>query len=108
MATQMMADPATEQAEAPAQEGAEAGGYEICIKVAADGSMSVGVEKEGEEAMAPGPDGQPVDDDSAFTPVKGVKEALTACLEIYRSNGGQPASSPDMQAQFSQGFSGAK
>ena len=93
-----MMDPTQAPPEAEPME-TQGGGYEICIKVAADGSMTVGVVQEGQEPA----------EDAGFQAVSGVKEALTLALEIYKSNGGAPqSSSPEVQKQFAQGFAGAQ
>lgn len=99
MATAPMMDPTQAPPEAEPME-AQGGGYEICIKVASDGSMTVGVVQEGQEGPEPA---------EGFQAVSGVKEALTLALEIYKSNGGAPqSSSPEVQKQFAQGFAGAQ
>lgn len=85
------------------------GGYEICIRVGADGALSVGVEREGAEeaqAMPPG-GGQPMemmaaDEGAAYVPVGSIKEALTMALDIYRAEGQMPDDGG--QAEFDSGY----
>lgn len=87
------------------QEPTQAGGYEICIKVSADGKLSVGVEKEaamGEPPM-PGQPGMEMEAEAmAYMPAQNVKEALTMALEIYRGDGQMPDDSG--QAEFDSGY----
>lgn len=92
---------------APAAEGG--GGYEICIAVGADGSLSVGAERAGAEAaqaMPPG-GGQPMEmmasgEEAAYLPAGSIKEALTMALEIYRADGQMPDDGG--QADFDSGY----
>lgn len=85
------------------------GGYEICIRVGADGALSVGVEREGAEAaqaMPPG-GGQPMEmmaagEEAAYQPAGSIKEALTMALEIYRADGQMPDDGG--QADFDSGY----
>lgn len=83
------------------------GGYTICIKVGADGQISVGVEDEAAEAQAgaESPE-QESAEESSLQPVGSIKEALTAALDIYRSNGQAPEDSGAMQDEFTSGFKG--
>jgi hypothetical protein len=97
-------DPTGTSAQTPDDASDAQGAYEICIKVGADGSLSVGVEQEGQEA-APGAEGAE-DDDSGFQPAQSIKDALTMALEIYKSNGGAPTNNADMASQFKAGFGG--
>ena len=73
---------------------AEATGYTICIKVGADGSLSVGTERESAEEAA--------EEYASFTPAENIKDALTQALEIYKSDGQAEAA----EAEFDAGFAG--
>ncbi len=77
--------------------GAGDGSYEICIKVTADGQLSVGVESADAEAQEGG-----ADDDSGYAPAKNIKDALTKALEIFKNNGQMSTTDPD--ADFQAGF----
>lgn len=90
-------DPAAAQPDA-----AQDAGYEICIKVAGDGSLSVGVESPQAEAAEVGAMGG-ADDDSSYKPAANIKEALTMALEIFKADG-QVAPEDDGEDQFAQGF----
>lgn len=84
--TDMAADPNAAPAEA------ESAGYEIIIKVAADGTLSVGVEQESaaeeaQEVQGGMTAGGEVENESAFKPVASIKEALTYALDIFRADG---------------------
>lgn len=71
-------------------------GYTICIKVAGDGSISVGTEpyetaqEEAEEGAGP------------YKPVGSAREAMNMAMEILRNNGKMPDGS-DEEA-FQKGF----
>lgn len=78
MAT-MPADPTTDQS-APEQEEPTSGGLTIEIKVAADGSMSVGVEPEGQEAAEEGGDG--AEGESDMQPVASMPELFKLLKQI--------------------------
>lgn len=93
-------DPTAEMPEAPEAEG----GYTICIKVGADGQIYVGLENPAAEA-AESPE-QEAAEESGLQPVKSIKDALTAALEIYRSNGQAPEDSASMQDEFQSGYKG--
>ncbi len=90
MADQMM-DP-NEGMEPAAPEAAEVddGSYTICIRVAADGSLSVGMEDEGAE-----------DEYAGLKPAEDIKDALTQALAIYKQDGKATA-----ESQFDSGFTG--
>lgn len=99
----MMKDPMAQ--EGAAMEAApEEAGYTICIRVGADGSLSVGVENEAAEAAEPAAPGAPegeADEYASFRPAKDIKDALTQALAIYKADGQATA-----DAQFDAGFSG--
>lgn len=82
---------------APAMEPAEPapvddGSYTICIRVDADGSISVGLEQE-----ATGP----ADEYAGLKPAEDIKDALTQALAIYKQDGKATA-----ESQFDAGFTG--
>lgn len=80
---------------APAEEAPEEqaqGAYCIEIRVAADGSLSVGVEPETGEYAEGADKGVPVD---------GIKAALTKALEIWKANGQMPETA---EQDFESGF----
>lgn len=61
-------------------------GWEICIRVDADGKLSVGVE----EDATPQTEGLEGDEDkSGYRPAENIREALTMALEIYRDRQGK-------------------
>ncbi len=90
--------------------GSGQGAYDICIHVAEDGSLAVGVSHGGgvgaDDAAGYGGDGGGQGGDAGMQPATDIKEALTMALEIYRSNGDGPADSGAMQDEFASGFSG--
>lgn len=69
-------------------------GYTICVRVSADGSLSVGTERESAEEAA--------EEYASFTPAENIKDALTQALEIYKSDGQAEAA----EAEFDAGFAG--
>ena len=69
---------------------AEATGYTICVRVSADGSLSVGTERETAEEAA--------EEYANFTPAEDIKAALTKALEIYKSDGQADAAEADFAA----------
>ena len=71
-------------------EEATGGGYTICIRVGADGSLSVGTERETAEEAA--------EEYANFTPAEDIKVALTKALEIYKSDGQADAAEADFAA----------
>jgi len=88
MATAQMMDEQPEYADSEMGEGQDdyANSYEICIRVEADGSLSVGVE----EDSTPQTEGLEGDEDkSGYKPAASIREALTMALEIYRSREGK-------------------
>lgn len=97
MATKMPQSPAAAAADPmgmtqtmpQAEEGAGAG-YTICIRVGADGSLSVGTERESAEEAA--------EEYANFTPAEDIKAALTKALEIYKSDGQADAAEADFAA----------
>lgn len=72
-----------------------AAGYTICVRVAGDGSLSVGTEKESAEDAA-----EEYGAGSGFKPAQDIKEALTMALEIFKADGQAGAD----DAQFDAGF----
>lgn len=67
-------------------ETGEYSGWEICIRVDADGKLSVGVE----EDSTPQTEGLEGDEDkSGYKPAENIREALTMALEIYRERMGK-------------------
>lgn len=87
------------------------GGYTICLKVAADGGISVGVEREGAEmaeAMPSAPGAAPAEmgaeaESESYMPAASIKEALTTALEIYRNDGQMPDGG-QADAEFGSGY----
>lgn len=70
---------------------AEEGGFVVCIKSAADGALSVGVQRPGAE-----PNYQPAGD---------RKAALTMALEILKAGGAQAdQSAAEAEADLAEGF----
>lgn len=65
-------------------------GYTICVRVSADGSLSVGTERETAEEAA--------EEYANFTPAEDIKAALTKALEIYKSDGQADAAEADFAA----------
>lgn len=102
-----MADPMMDENVAGAEGAEQPGGYEICIKVAPDGSMSVGVDMEGEESAPPAPGIPPaapeMDDDASYQPVSSIKEAIQVVMDIYQ-NAGQMTNMAADNAEFDKGF----
>lgn len=90
-ATPMMS--MSQEAEEGAMDGMD-GGYTICVRVSADGSLSVGTERESAEEAA--------EEYASFTPAENIKAALTQALEIYKSDGQAEAAA----AEFDAGFAG--
>jgi hypothetical protein len=88
--------PGTDAAPAAEQEQ----GYTICIQVAGDGSLSVGVENEAAEAQA-APEGEEAAESAGFRPASDIKDALTQVLAIYRAQG-----APTAESEFDKGFTG--
>lgn len=87
--------PAMEPNEAMEPAGPESqddGSYTICIHVAADGALSVGLEQEAAD---------PADEYAGMKPAEDIKDALTQALAIYKADGKATA-----EAQFDQGFTG--
>lgn len=85
---------------APVQEeGGEPSGYTICIRVAADGSISTGVERETAEEAA--------EEYADFRPAANIKEALTDALELFRADGQRADTAAD-DAEFAAGFGSPK
>ena len=82
-------DPMTPEMET---EPMDDGSYTICIRVDADGSISVGLEQE-----ATGP----ADEYAGLKPAADVKDALTQALAIYKQDGKATA-----ESQFDAGFTG--
>ena len=81
---------------------AQDAGYTICIKVAGDGSLSVGLENEAAEmAAAPGSADGEAAEESGYRPAEDIKDALTQALSIYKADGQATA-----ESQFDSGFSG--
>ncbi len=79
-------------------------GYEICIRVEPDGSLSVGVEDD----RTPQTEGLEGDEDkSGYQPARDIKEALTMALDIYRQNG-KAQDAGAMQAEFKAGYENPK
>jgi hypothetical protein len=81
--------------------GQEQSGYEICIKVGADGQMSIGVEQAKAEVAEGAAEGQ----EGAYTPVQGMQDLMKQIAMILQSKGQMPDRA-DEQAGFEQGFSG--
>lgn len=103
-----------------AEEGGDmpASGYCIEINVAADGSITVGVEpakdEAAEEMPAPGADpAAPPDpaaaapDDDSAQPVKGIREAVQFVLDTYK-NQGQVVGAMDGMDDLEEGFTGKR
>lgn len=68
-------------------QGSEAG-FEICIRVEPDGSLSVGVEDD----STPQTEGLEGDEDkSGYRPADNIRDALTMALDIYREREGKTA-----------------
>ena len=82
-------DPMTPEMET---EPMDDGSYTICIRVDADGSISVGLEQE-----ATGP----ADEYAGLKPAEDIKDALTQALAIYKQDGKATA-----ESQFDAGFTG--
>lgn len=97
MAT-MPADPTADQA-APEQEEPTSGGLTIEIKVAADGSISVGVEPEGQEAAEEGGEGG--EGESDMQPVASLPELFKLIKQII-AQGGAPA--PEDESEMTEGY----
>lgn len=74
--------------------GAGAAPYKICISVAADGSMTVGVEPPEDPAEAP--------EDTGFKPAASAKDAVAMVMQIIQAGGKMPDGSDD--AAFDSGF----
>lgn len=91
----------------------EPSGYVILLHVAGDGSISVGVESEAEEAQegeTPGDGSEAAeqasgDNDDQMKPCANIKEALTEALAIYKADGQMPDDTSADEA-FQQGLSG--
>lgn len=82
-----------------APEGMEApGGYEICIKVDAQGGISVGREDAREESAEPAMSGE----EGEYTPAGSIKEALQIALTIFKGSGKAPSAAEDEQAGFNE------
>lgn len=79
----------SQEAEEGAMDGMD-GGYTICVRVSADGSLSVGTERETAEEAA--------EEYANFTPAEDIKAALTKALEIYKSDGQADAAEADFAA----------
>ena len=93
-----MAPAAPDPAEAPEAEG----GYTICLKVTADGQMSVSVDVDGpdesDEAGAPEPDG-----DETAQPVPNIQAAMKLIKQIV-SHAGQMADAGADESDMSSGY----
>lgn len=75
------------------------GGYEICIRVDAQGAISVGAESGAAESQDA--EAMPAQEGGAgYQPVGSIKEALSAALAIYKSNGLVNSAADDEQAGF--------
>jgi hypothetical protein len=95
MAQQMDPNEAMEPAGPEVGEASEAqddGSYTICIHVAADGALSVGLEQEAAD---------PADEYAGLKPAEDIKDALTQALAIYKQDGKATA-----ESQFDAGFTG--
>ncbi len=82
------ADPAADPA---ASDDAGSGGYEICIQVKPDGTMSVGT----------GPI-DPAEATESMSPASSIREAMAMAMDIYKNNGEAPDGSDD--ADFQSGY----
>lgn len=102
-----MPDPMMPMTPAEDQSTQESGGYTICITVAPDGSMSVGVESEAYEAAEEAGAQDAGMTKPAEQPVASIEEALAMVKQIYRSNGQAPdqGAAEDEAAGYSQAFS---
>ncbi|MCY1166641.1 hypothetical protein D9M73_65870 [compost metagenome] len=83
------AAPGMETPEPPEDDGS----YEICIRVSADGRLSVGVEKGSAEEQG--------EDESAYRPAENIKDALTKALDIFKADGKSEAADDAFNAGFS-------
>lgn len=64
-------------------QGQDQGGYEICIKVDAQGQISVGVESD----ASPGAMAEPQDEGADYTPAQSIDEALQVAKSIFDNDG---------------------
>lgn len=99
-------EPTSRQDAEPGQ-AEQTGDYEICIRVGADGQLSVGVETGEAAPAAPGAQGtMPAEAESGYSQVGSIKEALTTALEIYRANGKAPGAEDLGDTDFKSGLRG--
>ena len=100
-------DPAMDPVAGEAQEG-EDGSYTIELSVDGSGQITVSVEsaadEAGEESAEPG--GAPGEPAEAGQSYPDIKSALTAVLQIYKSNG-KMVGPNDEKDQIAAGFKGA-
>lgn len=101
--------PGADQGDQSAQPSDSLDGFLVIIHKAKDGTLSVGVETDKEEAAEAGQGGEMAESageqaDDGFREVGSPKEALTLALEILRNDGKMPDDGGQADAEFNAGY----
>ncbi len=100
MATAPMMEQSPEYAESEMGAEGDYSGYEICIRVDAQGMLSVGIEDD----STPQTEGLEGDEDkSGYKPAENIRDALTMALDMYRERSGK-AEEADSEDAFASSF----